>query len=150
MVPLSAVAALATQAATTTIPIVFGTGTDPVQIGLVASFNRPGGNLTGISTVNNELVAKQLGLLHKLLPGARRFALLVNPNNPTIGASIANLQAAALTIGVEIEIFNVNKITATSMRRLRRSCKSRPTRSWPAPTRYLPRSRASHHAWGAL
>ena len=77
---LSTSAALAAKAATTTIPIVFAIGSDPVQTGLVASLSRPGGNITGLITSNVELAAKRLGLLQELLPGATRFAVLVNPN----------------------------------------------------------------------
>jgi ABC-type uncharacterized transport system substrate-binding protein len=103
--PGSAAAALAARAATTTIPIVFGIGSDAVQAGLVASLNRPGGNVTGVSYMQAELAAKQLGLLHELVPGATRFAVLVNPNNAPVTASIvADLQAAASAIGGQIEI----------------------------------------------
>jgi putative ABC transport system substrate-binding protein len=101
--PAGAAAALAAKAATTTIPIVFQTSADPVQIGLVASLNRPGGNVTGIASMNNELVAKRLGLLHELLPGAARFAVLFNPNTPNT-SSIADAQAAAATVGRQIEV----------------------------------------------
>jgi putative ABC transport system substrate-binding protein len=103
--PGSAAAALAAKAATTTIPIVFGIGSDAVQAGLVASLNRPGGNITGVSYMQAELAAKQLGLLHELVPGATRFAVLVNPNNAPVTASIvADLQAAASSIGGQIEV----------------------------------------------
>ena len=104
----SVAAGLAAKAATTTIPIVFAFGADPVQFGLVDSLNRPGGNVTGMSSMQQELVAKQLGLLHELLPGATRFAVLVNPNNPTTESVIADLQAAALTIGRQIEVLSAS------------------------------------------
>jgi putative ABC transport system substrate-binding protein len=104
--PLSTPSALAAKAATTTIPIVFGTASDPVQSGLVASLNRPGGNATGISNINVELMPKRLGLLHELLPGAARFGVLVNPDNPLLTDSIiAELRAAATAINRQIEIF---------------------------------------------
>jgi putative ABC transport system substrate-binding protein len=107
--PGSYQAALAAKAATTTIPIVFSTGVDPVQAGLVASLNRPGGNVTGVNYMQAELAAKQFGLLHELLPRATRFAVLVNPNNPVVSRSAtAELQAAASSIGAQIEVLRVS------------------------------------------
>jgi putative ABC transport system substrate-binding protein len=101
-------AALAAHAATTTIPIVFGTGGDPERTGLVASLNRPGGNVTGVSAMNVELTAKRFGLLQELLPGAARFALLVNPNSPLTKSAITDLRAAALSIGRQLEVLNAS------------------------------------------
>ena len=87
------------------IPIVFTIGTDPVKIGLVASLNRPGGNATGISDFGVEMGAKRLGLLHELLPGAARFGVLVNTDNPVFTESfVTELQPAASAIGREIEV----------------------------------------------
>jgi ABC-type uncharacterized transport system substrate-binding protein len=102
-------AALAAKAATATIPIVFVTATDPVQDGLVASFNRPGGNVTGISRLNRDLTGKRLGLLHELVPVAARIAMLVYPGVPRVFASaIADAQAAASTLGRLIEVYTAS------------------------------------------
>src|SRR5919204_3401864 len=96
--------AVIAKAATMTIPIVFLTGADPVKLGLVASLNRPGGNVTGVTFVNAELGAKQLGLLHELQPGAVRVAVLVDPNYPLTEFFVSDVQAAALSIGKQIEV----------------------------------------------
>jgi ABC-type uncharacterized transport system substrate-binding protein len=97
-------AALAAKAATATIPIIFMTGVDPVETGLVASLNRPGGNATGITHMNALLEPKRLALLHELVPRAVRFAALV-PNTPLTGSTIVtDLQAAASVIGGRIEV----------------------------------------------
>jgi putative tryptophan/tyrosine transport system substrate-binding protein len=101
-------AAFAVKAATTTIPIVSQFTRDPVQAGLVASFNRPGGNITGVTSVTEELGAKRLGLLHELLPRATRVAVLVHPNNRGVNAIIQNVQAAALTLGLEVEVLTAS------------------------------------------
>ena len=97
-------APLAVKALTTTIPIVFSATADPVESGLVASLNRPGGNVTGVSLTSYELMPKQLGILHDLLPGATRIALLINPNSPQTGARIARMRSAAASIGRQIEV----------------------------------------------
>ena len=107
--PGSAEAALAAKAATSTIPIIFSSGDDPVRAGLVASFNRPGGNVTGYSSMNVELVPKRLGLLHQLVPRAARFALLINPVLMTNSdLLIADVRAAASTVGVQAEAFSAS------------------------------------------
>jgi putative tryptophan/tyrosine transport system substrate-binding protein len=102
--PGSNVAALAAKAATTTIPIVFGVGDDPVQLGLVASLSRPGGNATGINFFVAEVTAKRLRLLHDLVPRAIRVAALVNPANATAAATaIREMREAAPTMGLQIQ-----------------------------------------------
>ena len=98
----------AIQAATTTIPIVFAVAEDPVRLGLVASLARPGGNLTGINFLNDELVAKRLQILRELVPGAARVAVLVNPSGTTGEATTKDLDAAARTIGLQVRILNAS------------------------------------------
>ena len=98
----------AIQAATTTIPIVFAVAEDPVRLGLVTSLARPGGNLTGINFLNDELVAKRLQILRELVPGAARVAVLVNPSGTTGEATTKDLDAAARTIGLQVRILNAS------------------------------------------
>jgi putative tryptophan/tyrosine transport system substrate-binding protein len=102
---------LAAKAATTTIPIVFGVGTDPVELGLVASLARPGGNATGINFFTQEVLAKRLRLLHDLVPKAVRVAVLVNPANASVAErTLQAVQEAAPTIGLQIQILNASTI----------------------------------------
>jgi putative tryptophan/tyrosine transport system substrate-binding protein len=91
-------AALAAKAATSSIPIVFATGSDPVQLGLAASYNRPGGNATGINFMTSTMEAKRLGLLHELLPNAVAVAVLLNPNFPLAETQLRDLQEAARSL----------------------------------------------------
>jgi putative ABC transport system substrate-binding protein len=95
-------AALAAKAATPTIPIVFGTSGDPVALGLVASLNRPGANLTGIVNFSAELAPKRLQLLREVVPNAARFGILADPANPAAQSQIADLQAAARMLGLQL------------------------------------------------
>jgi putative tryptophan/tyrosine transport system substrate-binding protein len=102
--PASTPASLAAKAATTSIPIVFAIAADPIELGLVASLNRPGGNATGVSFQIVELVSKQLGMLREVAPAANRFVALVNPNTAYTDAVIKELQASASALGLPIEI----------------------------------------------
>jgi putative ABC transport system substrate-binding protein len=99
-------AALAAKAATTTIPIVFATGVDPVATGLVASLNRPGANLTGSAALITELMPKQLQLLRDLIPNAAVFGVVADPASPDIQSIIAGLQGAARTLGLQLIVVN--------------------------------------------
>jgi putative tryptophan/tyrosine transport system substrate-binding protein len=108
-IPSSTPASVAAKNATTTIPIVFGVGDDPVRLGLVASLGHPGGNATGINFVTAELGAKRLELLHELVPTASRIAVLANPTDQTRTTSnIKDLEAAARAIGLQIHVFNAS------------------------------------------
>ncbi len=102
------ISAQAAQQATATIPIVFTTGTDPVAFGLVASLNRPGGNLTGVSMLNVELSSKRLELLHELVPAAASVAVILNPTNPFATRVSNELQAAALALGLRLDVINAS------------------------------------------
>jgi putative ABC transport system substrate-binding protein len=101
-------AARAAKAATTTIPIAFTVGVDPVAFGLVASLNHPGGNLTGMTGMNDELGPKRLELLHELTPAASNFGLLVNPTNPNSQTQARDVQAAARTLGLKLHILQAS------------------------------------------
>jgi len=96
--------ALAAKAATTTIPIVFLTGGDPVTLGLVGSLNRPEANITGVTFLVEELGGKSIGLLHELVPDAKRVGVLVNPRNPALSQQTMNLQEAARALGLDLQL----------------------------------------------
>jgi ABC-type uncharacterized transport system substrate-binding protein len=107
-VPSSTSAALAAKASITTIPVVFGTAGDPVRTGLVASLNRPGGNFTGVTSLNAEVEPKRLELLHELVPTATTIALLLNPTGRFAGNPTKDVQTAARTLGVELHILHAS------------------------------------------
>jgi putative ABC transport system substrate-binding protein len=132
----------AAKAATSTIPIVFAHGIDPVQSGLVASLNRPGGNVTGVSLLQAELVGKRLELLHELLPSAAVVALLFNPTNVTvIQFETSNLREAARSLGLELHF--LRRASRRCARRQRRhflhepACANRRAGGPPRGARYL-------------
>jgi putative tryptophan/tyrosine transport system substrate-binding protein len=105
---IGAPAALAAKAASATIPIVFFVGVDPVESGLVASLSHPGGNLTGVTNLNQELGPKRLELLHQAVPTASVMALLVNPTNLPLGADSRNVQMAARALGLQLHVLNAS------------------------------------------
>jgi putative tryptophan/tyrosine transport system substrate-binding protein len=106
-------AALAVKATTTTLPVVFTIGGDPVELGLVASLNRPGGNITGISQINVMLNPKRLELLHELIPGIALVAVLQNPSNANVKAQVPSLQIAAKVMGIQLRF-----VTASTEREI--------------------------------
>jgi putative tryptophan/tyrosine transport system substrate-binding protein len=101
-------AALAAKATTATVPIVFETGGDPIELGLVASLNRPGGNITGVTQLSSELVAKRLGLLHDLIPTATIIGFLLNPTDPRAESQTKDMQEAAHALGLQIHVLNAS------------------------------------------
>src|SRR5260370_42357075 len=101
-------AAVVAKASTATVPIVFHVASDPIKLGLVAGLDRPGGNATGVNSFLAELGAKQLGLLHDLLPTASRIGLLVNPTNANFESVTEDVTAAATTIGLQIDVVHAS------------------------------------------
>ena len=111
IVATSTPGALAAKAATSTVPIVFNVGVDPVEVGLVSSLSRPGGNLTGASILNVELGAKQLELLHEVVPTATKIALLVNPTSPALADPLSRqLQAAAQSLALKLQVVQASSL----------------------------------------
>jgi ABC-type uncharacterized transport system substrate-binding protein len=106
--PATTAGALAAKAATTTIPIVFAAGSDPVALGLVTSLSRPGGNITGVTILGVELTAKRLGLLRELTPQATRFVALVNPRSVMADGIVKNVEASAPIFGLPVEILRAS------------------------------------------
>jgi putative ABC transport system substrate-binding protein len=102
--PSSTPATLAAMSATTTIPIVFATGGDPVALGLVASFNRPGGNVTGVSSLNADVSSKRLEIIRQLVPQAKHYFALVNPASPVSVAFMKDVQAGAAKLGIQMDV----------------------------------------------
>lgn len=104
----SGASALAAKAATTTIPTVFSSATNPIELGLVASLNRPGGNATGIHVMTNSLETKRLGLLHELVPNAATIAVLVNPGTPGADSQLTEAETAAHAVARKIQILKAD------------------------------------------
>jgi putative ABC transport system substrate-binding protein len=110
LIAANSIAARAAKAATTTIPIVFTTGTDPVRDGLVTSLNRPGGNVTGASFLASQLGAKRLDLLHQIVPKATSLGVLLDPNTPSVDIERTDLQAAAQKLGLQLHILEIHTV----------------------------------------
>jgi putative ABC transport system substrate-binding protein len=109
VIPNTTTSVIAAKAATQTIPIVFSIGSDPVEVGLVASLNQPGGNITGVSMLQTTVTGKRLELLHELVPAARSIAFLVNPTNPAFAEPETRaVQAAARVLGVQLVLLNAS------------------------------------------
>ena len=109
VIAANTLAALASKAVTTTIPIVFVTAGDPVELGLVATLSRPGGNVTGVTTLSSETGSKRLELAHELVPTANSIALLVNPTNPNLAGPLSrDLQAAAGALGLQLHVLQAS------------------------------------------
>jgi putative tryptophan/tyrosine transport system substrate-binding protein len=106
--PGGAPAALAAKSATTTIPIVFEMGADPIAMGLIATLNRPGGNLTGVTSLNVQVTPKRLEILCEVVPTATLIAVLLNPTSPTAASQLRNLQAGADALGVQLHILHAS------------------------------------------
>jgi putative tryptophan/tyrosine transport system substrate-binding protein len=106
--PGGAPAAIAAKSATTSIPIVFEMGADPIAIGLVASLNRPGGNLTGVSSLNVEVTPKRLEILHEAIPTGAVVAVLLNPTSPTADSQLKQLQEAARTLALQLHVLHAS------------------------------------------
>jgi putative ABC transport system substrate-binding protein len=104
----STAAAVAAKNATTTTPVVFSSGSDPVELGLVASLNRPGGNVTGVTSVNADISAKRLGVLRELVPRAARYVTLLNPTSPLAEPFNRDVQAAAASLGIHIDVLRAS------------------------------------------
>jgi putative ABC transport system substrate-binding protein len=147
--------ALAAKSATSTIPIVFRSGADPVADGLVASLARPGGNLTGVSVVADELTAKRLGLLSELVPQAGVIALLMNPNNATAERVTRDVQEAARTKGLQLHVLKIssqNEIDAAFASLVQLHCSALVVGADPFLSSQRERlvALASHHAVPAI
>lgn len=125
----SSTATLAAKAATTTIPIVFSTGIDPVKAGYVTSLNRPGGNVTGVTFLASELSAKRLGLLRQLLPNLAILATLSNPKHPANAADVSEAANLARSMGVKVHVLSASNETEIAAA-FRRSTASKWTHCW--------------------